>query len=64
MALPEIPGIKKNVNAINPLINKYNGDTAPEPIFNSCKIYPIKIPKIKKISKFNLFNEDLKKSAT
>ena len=64
MALPEIPGIKKNVNAINPLINKYNGVTTPEPIFNSCKIYPIKRPKIKKISKLNFLNESLKKSAT
>ena len=35
IALPEIPGIKKNVNAINPLINKYKGVTSPKPIFNS-----------------------------
>ena len=64
MALPEIPGIKKNEKAITPLINKYNGVTAPELIFNSCKKNPIKIPKNKKKSKLNLFNEALKKFAT
>ena len=62
--LPEIPGIKKNEKAISPQINKYKGVTPSEPIFISCKKYPIKIPKIKKISKFNLCNKALKKSAT
>ena len=64
IALPEIPGIKKNEKAISPATNKYNRVTSPELMVNSCKIYPIRMPKNKKISKLKLLNESLKKSAT
>ena len=63
MALPEIPGIKKNEKAANPAINKYIVVISPEPKLNFCKPSPIKIPANKNNIKLGLWNKALKKSA-
>ena len=60
MALPEIPGIKKNEKANIPLKNKYGIEIFPEPIFNPCKSNPMPIPKNKNKNSFLSISASLK----
>ena len=65
IALPDIPGIKKNENANNPHANKYNACGASESIASLVvKRNPITIPRNKKTSNKGFLITERKKFAT